>query len=672
MTLTLEDCLAHGLSESQAKHFIENSKTLFKKKLLTWDEVSILLSPDIPFSFHVFLFSLVYPHWESEPDNAPYWFPPKENQKTNLEKCMHEVKQNTYQQFHQWSLTHYEKFWQLMLDHLKISFIKTPEKIVSLEQGVETPSWFVNAKMNIAQSCFTAPKDKTAIIYFDEKEQSLKNFSYGELDRFSNRIANSLLTHHFKPGDALAIAMPMNIEAVAIYLGIIKMGGVVISIADSFSSDEMATRLDIGKAKAIFIQDVIFRNQKPLPSYEKIQADSFPPGIVISKNNFVLTRKKDLLFWENFLVENESFEIIPGDPMSPINILFSSGTTGAPKAIPWNHTTPIKTASDAYLHHNIQQDDIIAWPTNLGWMMGPWLLFAGLINQATIAVYTDVPTDKTFGKFIQDAKVTILGVIPTIVAHWRQTQCMQGLNWNSIKLFTSTGEASHPEDMLYLSSLARYKPILEYCGGTEIGGAYVSSTLLEKNYLSLATTATFGLDFVLLDETQTIASEEGEVAIIPPSIGLSTTLLNANHHQIYYEGMPFLAGKPLRRHGDQLRRYSNGAYSILGRVDDTMNLSGIKISSVEIERVLTGIENVIETAAIAISHQGPSQLTIVAAVQKNLDKQKIQKEMQQRINQHLNPLFKIHDLIFVNELPKTASNKIMRRILRKNISMKTI
>jgi acetyl-CoA synthetase len=164
------------------------------------------------------------------------------------------------------------------------------------------------------------------------------------------------------------------------------------------------------------------------------------------------------------------------------------------------------------------------------------------------------------------------------------------------------------------------------------------------------------------------ATHNGEVALLPPSIGLSNTLLNANHHDVYYAHMPSLDGKILRRHGDQARRLPNGCYCILGRIDDTMNLGGIKVSSAEIERTLIGIDDITETAAIAISppEGGPSQLVIYATTSNTKIKETLLKEMQTRINQHLNPLFKIHDVILINELPKTASNKIMRRILRKN------
>jgi acetyl-CoA synthetase len=600
-------------------------------------------------------------------DATPAWKPDAAAiKKTNIAKFMAELQIDNLKNFHAWTVEQYETFWERIIEKLNIVFKKPPEKICDLSSGAEYPHWLRGAKFNIVDSCFTAAADQIAII-FQSELRPLQKITYAELHRLVNRVANSLVAQGFLPGDRIAIVMPMTTNAVAIYLGIIKMGGVVVSIADSFSAQEIATRLHITQAKAIFTQDVIARSSKNLPLYEKIVATNAPCTIVLSsEDKLKFGLRSGDLDWAKFLVKKDSFSSHPCDPMTHCNILFSSGTTGEPKAIPWSHTTPIKCGSDGYFHQNIQTGDILAWPTNLGWMMGPWLLFAGLLNQASLALYEGVPHLRTYGEFIQNSKVTLLGVVPTLVAKWRHSRNMEGLDWSAIKLFTSTGECSNVDDMLYLMSLANNKPIIEYCGGTEIGGAYIASTLIENNDPCIFTTPAMGSDFIILDENGK-PSDHGEVALIPPSIGLSTELLNADHHAIYFAGMPTTAdGKVLRRHGDQIQRLANGNYFILGRVDDEMNLGAIKVSAVEIERALVGIEGITETAAIAIplSSPGRSHLIIYAATTNDLSKKIIKELMQERINQHLNPLFKIHDVLLVPELPKTASNKIMRRTLR--------
>ena len=630
----------------------------------TWKLLSTeYLTPNHPFKLHQFIYATCYPRWQEHPETAPAWIPSASDiAQSNLGHWMKEINVTTRNEFHQWTVTNYVNYWDTAIKKLDIVFKSPYTQIAKIENGIEKISWLPNATMNIVDSCFNAAPEKTALVYSDQ--HGLHTLSFKELNQLSNQIANGLSALGFAKGDPIAIDMPMTKEAVAIYLGIIKIGAIVVSIADSFSAEEIATRLRITQAKGIFTQDYIARGDKKLPLYAKVMAANAPQAIVITTDSNI-ERNHDIA-WRDFLSTNTEFNSVACSPMDACNILFSSGTTGDPKAIVWNHTTPIKVGADAYLHQDIKPNDILAWPTNLGWMMGPWLLFAAFLNQAAVALYHDIPRDAGFGKFIADAKVTMLGVVPTLVATWRQSNCMPGLDWSAIKRFSSTGECSNAEDMLYLMSLAGYKPVIEYCGGTEVGGSYISSTMLDNNIPSHFSTPAMGLEFVILDENGQ-QTDNGEVALVPPSLGLSTQLLNADHHKVYFDNMPNVNNKLLRRHGDQIHRIANGYFCVLGRVDDTMNLGAIKVSSAEIERVLTGIDNIIETAAIAVSppNNGPSQLVIYAATQVTLDKAATMKTMQSHINQLLNPLFKIHDVVFLKELPKTASNKIMRRVLRK-------
>ena len=566
--------------------------------------------------------------------------------------------------FHRWTITDNQAFWSRVMETLAIQLKTKPNQLCNLSRGIASPTWLPGAKMNIVDSCFGADAKSIAII--DHDSQKTYRITYGELNALSNQIANALIAHGLKQGDGIAIVMPMNRYAVAAYLGIIKMGGVVVSIADSFSSQEIATRLNIANTKAVFTQNTTQWAKKILTLYQKIVEAKAPFTIIVAEDHTAIKKRENDRVWHDFL-KNASlqFNTIACDPMSTCNILFSSGTTSTPKAIPWNHTTPIKVASDAYFHQDIKPGDVLAWPTSLGWMMGPWLLFAAFMHHATLALYTNSPNEKAFGQFVQDAKVTMLGVVPTLVAHWHESKCMEGLDWHTIKVFSSTGECSNANDMAYLMSLGGGKPIIEYCGGTEIGGAYLSSTVVQENIPSLFSTPTMGMHIVIIDEKGQ-STNEGELAIIPPSIGLSTTLLNQDHHQVYYEKMPRGPhGEILRRHGDAIKQFENGYYRLLGRMDDAMKLNGIKTNSAEIERTLAGLPNITELAAVAKSSpDGLSQLIIYIVSSENLDKEQTKKIMQDKINKELNPLFKIHDIVFIDALPRTASNKIIHRQLR--------
>lgn len=601
----------------------------------------------------------------------------------NISACMDQLNIKSYQDFYSWSIRYYEEFWKLILDKLDIRFDQPMKKCVDLSSGFETPQWFPGTKMNIINSCFTANPDQTVVISKNHAGEICK-ISYKKLYNLIGKFSNGLLKNknQLKPGDAVGIVMSMRLEAVVAYLGIIQAGCIVVSIPDSFSPEEIQKRLKIANVKAVVTQDKIAWLKAEFNLYEKIIAAQSPFAIVVSykKSDKNVSLREGDIAWQDFLDDNENFKPISCEPGDYTNILFSSGTTGEPKGIPWTHTTPIKSASDAYLYQNIQPGDVLCWPTSLGWMMGPWLIYAALINQSTIALYEGSPTEEGFCEFIQEAGVTMLGVVPSIVKAWRKSGFMQNINLDKIKVFSSSGEPSNPEDMYYLSSLAGFKPIIEYCGGTEIGGAYITSTLLQPNAVSRFTTPTLGLELILLDEEGKSANH-GEVALIPPSIGLSTTLINKDHHKVYYENMPLSpSGKILRRHGDELSIDIEGFYKMEGRTDDTMKLNGIKISAIEIENILINNISILdEAAAIGVTPEtgGPSLLVIYAVLKSGESDDlpssllTLKNTMQEIINKQLNPFFKIYDLISISKLPRTDSNKIQRKKLREEYQSKS-
>jgi acetyl-CoA synthetase len=167
---------------------------------------------------------------------------------------------------------------------------------------------------------------------------------------------------------------------------------------------------------------------------------------------------------------------------------------------------------------------------------------------------------------------------------------------------------------------------------------------------------------VILDETGT-----GELFLVPPALGLSQELLNRDHDAVYYDGCPEgPRGEVLRRHGDEITRLLNGYFKAGGRVDDTMNLGGIKVGSLELERVVSGHAAVSECAAVAVQleGEGAERLVLYVVLEDDALPTDLERELGATIARHLNPLFKAHDVVVVDALPRTASNKVMRRKLR--------
>ena len=569
-----------------------------------------------------------------------------------------------------WWMHDREAFWLETTRRLGIRFSQTADTILDQSKGVAQAIWFPGAKLNIVESCFQAEDSEVAIIA-QRFDGPIRKTTFADLRALTNRVSNSVVAAGFKPGDALAVLMPMTELSVAIYLGVIQAGCAIVSIADSFAPPEIATRLQISNAKAVFTYDCQMRSGRSLELYARVDKSLDIPAIVLPwQSELTCELREQDISWETFLSDDIEFDPIICDSQDTINILFSSGTTGEPKAIPWSQLTPIKCAIDGYCHQDIKPGFVCVWPTNLGWMMGPWLIFASLINRATIGLYEDAPMGEGFGRFVQDAKVNMLGVVPTIVRAWRNSESMEQFDWSAIHTFSSTGESSQRDDMFYLSALAGIRPVIEYCGGTEIGGGYITSSVQYPNAPGVFNTPAVGLDFLILDEDEQPA-DAGEIYLVGPSIGLSTELLNRDHFETYYGDTPNVEGyQTLRRHGDHFQRLRGTDarfhfYAAGGRVDDTMNLGGIKISSAEIERVLNLLDGVRETAAVAISAQGgPSELVVFVVGENELDLSKMRDEMTAQIRRNLNPLFKISGVQLVDSLPRTASGKVMRRQLR--------
>ena len=274
---------ACGLEKAEASEIAATVNRLTSTQSATacWYEISrYILRPEHPFALHQLLYDTVYADFDRATYGPPpAWFPTNEDiTKANITHLMTELSIKTYPELHAWSIANRDTFWQMMIDRLSIKAIDTTQEPQKDATGTATHL----AKLNIVDSCFSAADDTIAIIAHREGDDNCVRLTYHELARLTNRVANGLVDIGLKPGDAVAIDMPMNAESVAIYLGIVKAGCVVVGIADSFAPDEIATRLRIGKAKAIFTQDYINRAGRRLPLYKKVIAANAPKAVVLS------------------------------------------------------------------------------------------------------------------------------------------------------------------------------------------------------------------------------------------------------------------------------------------------------------------------------------------------------------------------------------------------------
>ncbi|EMS61140.1 Acetyl-coenzyme A synthetase [Triticum urartu] len=589
---------------------------------------------------------------------------------------------SSFRLFHKFSVQNQEVYWKLVLKELSIKFVKEPTPILDAsDKSKKGGTWFPGAVLNIAECCLlpwpsqSKTDDSTAIVWRDEgfDDYPVNRMSLKELRTQVMTVANALDTM-FQKGDRIAIDMPMTCNAVIVYLAIILGGFVVVGIADSFAPQEIATRMRVAKAKAIFTQDFIIRGGKKFPLYSRVMEGTSSKAILIPATGDLLgvTPRNGDISWKDFLSRSAGrssiYSPVYQSADALINILFSSGTTGEPKAIPWTQLCPIRCGADTWGHLDVRPKDIGCWPTNLGWVMGPIQLFSSFLNGATLALYHGSPLGRGFCKFVQDARVSVLGSVPSLVKSWKAGNLTEGLDWTKIRqvatytvrkhsissqprqkelqfcncrVLATTGEASDIDDNLWLSSRTCYKPIVECCGGTELASSYIQGSLLQPQAFGAFSGASMSTGFVILDEQGNPYPDDlpcsGEVGLFPLYFGATNRLLNADHDKVYFDGMPIYRERT---------------------------------SSVEIERVCNGAdEGLLETAAVGIkpSGGGPEQLAILAVLKDRsapYDANILKGKFQRAIQKNLNPLFRVSYVKVVPEFPRTASNKLLRRVLR--------
>ena len=303
--INVADLTALGLSENAASSLSVALESHFREACdarSAWFQLNKTELTQYPFSVQCYIFEKCYPSFRERPELAPAW-QPETPANTNLAAFLQLHQLENLATARSLAAEDYAAFWKSVIETLPIDFEKQPDSICDLSAGIENPKWLPGARMNIAKSCFTANPSSIAMVYLDHKRQR-KSLTYAELDALTNQIAASLVANGYQAGDAIGIAMPMTHYAIAIYLGIIKMGGIVVCIADSFSGNEMAMRLNIAKAKGFFTQDVSLWGEKSVALYDKISsiADRTWQTIVVPAQETVSANLNGRdITWENFL-----------------------------------------------------------------------------------------------------------------------------------------------------------------------------------------------------------------------------------------------------------------------------------------------------------------------------------------------------------------------------------
>ncbi|MCU0417016.1 MAG: AMP-binding protein [Cytophagaceae bacterium] len=576
--------------------------------------------------------------------------------------------------FQKWSYTQPGTFWESVIQHFNIQWEVPYNNILELSDHPDNDRWCTNGKLNIIESLLQHVSHDSALELYTETKSNPEIIRYATLSTDIKRYAAYLsYSLQIQPQERVLFCLPFSTDGILLYLSLIYIGAVPVLVADSFSAFEIEERRQLVQANKVISTPHYTYQNKPILLSDKIRSCNFEQIIWVDAHEEESTSLLKEKYWSALLKSPQKAEAKAyyNNPDDAITLLFSSGTTKTPKIIPWTSLTPIKCAMDGWLIHQFAKGERVTWTTGMGWMMAPWLLFAGLFNHSTIVLYQGNPTTESYLQFIKKAKITFLGLIPSVVKQWLQHPKELFTDW-SVKYMSSTGEPSNKEDYIQLSERTSWEiPIIEYCGGTEIGGGYISSTILLPIAPGYFNSAVPGIHLSFIDTESGLESASGSVFIQTPSLGLSQKLLNYSHAEEYYHH-PYKDknGRALRKHGDAFHSHlyeSTIYYSSKGRSDDSMNLGGIKISCLEIETALIHHPLIQDVAAIGMMplSGGPEELHIVIQTDSiDLD---WKSTLQKIISNNLNPLFKIKAVHIWDTLPRTSSQKLQRKEIQKKL-----
>lgn len=574
-------------------------------------------------------------------------------------------------------------FTDSVLKFLDIRFDKPYSSVVDLGGGIQFPRWCVGGSMNIAHNCVgkyqsSVIGEKVSVLWEGE-EGTVKSLTYKDLYREVNRAANALRSVGLGKGDAIGLFMPMTPEIVVALLAIAKIGGIILPLFSGYGAGAIVSRMVDADAKALFAADGAFRRGKAVEM--KSIADEAAEQIPTLKHMIVLKRtgqevnmKEGRDHWWHDLVDRQSDESETETTAAedPLMVIYTSGTTGKPKGALHTHCGfPVKAAQDMAFGTDVHPGDVIYWMTDMGWMMGPWLVFGSLLLGATMFLYDgapDFPAPNRLWELAERHKINQMGVSPTLIRsliphgdnHFKKH------NLGSLKCFASTGEPWNPDPWMWLfEKVGGSKiPIVNYSGGTEISGGIVMGNPLMPLKPCAFSAACPGMDADVVDENgRSIRNAVGELVIKAPWIGMTRGFWK--DHQRYLDTY-WARWENVWVHGDFAAIDDDGLWYILGRSDDTIKIAGKRLGPAEVESILVRHQSIVEAAAIGVPHEVKgSELILFAVTAPGVERtDALRRELYEMVTAEMGKPLAPKAILFVSDLPKTRNAKVMRRMIR--------
>lgn len=616
-------------------------------------------------------------------NNQAVWFPDSEKIKqTRLYNWMQKLGYDDYDAFYKKSITNVSWFWDQAAKELDIEWYKHYDETLQTSTDWKYPRWYVNGKINVVENALGkwAKNPQTSnnkALIWESDDGKGKTYTFAQLNREVHAAAAGFLKLGMKKGDIVTIYMPMIPETVISMLAIAKIGCIFSPVFSGYGAEAVATRIQAAKAKYLITANGYYRRGKKINM--KTEADQALKNCPSIKHVIVINRTSEHtpwkvnrdIHWDTVTSNNNVVETLQTNSQDPLMLLYTSGTTGKPKGAVHTHSGfPIKAAFDAGIGMDVTQEDTFFWYSDMGWMMGPFLVFGGLINGASIVLFEgvpDYPSSDRIWEICSKHEVTHLGISPTFIRSImnQDTTNIEQHNLSKLKAIGSTGEPWNPDPWMWLfKNVGKEKiPIINYSGGTEISGGILGNTLLKPISPITFNTPLLGMHVdVFNSEGKSVVDEVGELVILKPWVGMTNGFWKENER---YETSYWHVWENTWVHGDWVIKDTDGFWTITGRSDDILNIAGKRVGPAEIESVIVNHPQVVECASIGIPHPVKGECAVCFVVLNNsTPTDDLQQELFESVAYSLGKALKPEKIHFVPQLPKTRNGKVMRRVIR--------
>ncbi len=611
------------------------------------------------------------------------WYPPKELvEEANVKKVMDSLGIKTYKEFVDKSVDELEWFWDEVNKFLNVEWFKEYTEVLDVSKGIMWAKWYRGGLINLVYNSLDrhagSRGDKTAFIWNGEDGKEVK-YTYEQLYNEVNRLAYSLKNEGVDKGDVVALYIPMLPETVVSMFAILKIGAVAMPIFSGFGPEAVAVRLNDSGARIMITVDGYLRRGKVIRLKDTAdealsKASSVDRVIVVDRLGLDINmdEERDIYYGDFISNNNVKVDTVEMDPEDPALLLYTSGTTGRPKGAVISHAGALlQPAKEHFFNMDMKEGDTLFWISDIGWMMGPWQIIGAQHHGLTHFIMEgapDYPKPDRIWEIVEKYRITHLGFSATLIRLLKRygDDYVKAHDLSSLKAFGNTGEPIDEKSWWWLLDVVGEKrsPIINLSGGTEIFGCFVlpspimplKPSTLGYNGLGMATD-------VVNEEGESVVGEVGYLVCKKPAPSMTRGLWKDPERYIAtywsrFENMWF--------HGDWALRDEDGYFYILGRADDVIKVAGKRVGPAEIETAANKHPSVAETAAIGLPDPVKGEAIALYVVLKpgHEPSERLREEVSNYVVRELGKPFKPSKILFVKDLPRTRSGKIMRRLIK--------